>query len=265
MVGRSEQPFEIPEYLVSLANTVIHETGASVAVGAVPELGFDSELKVATGSGEWHHIMFDPAYRQHWMHFMLSGLVKIRRIWQVATDQRVLPVATRERLPESDEQELHDKLGAVVPDEAIAGLSRMMCRGLVRQVTSMPLDIRVEYAISEVYEVHHARQQEYLNQQIHDLEPMFSEAFTLIAPERVYLSGGAMNVALVDASADIAGVRAGPRSQGTRARVPGEQLGAILTSIDDPTYVGDRQAVDRWAEHLGMRDWYAWKSLEEIA
>lgn len=264
MVGRAEQPVEIPEYLVNLAETVVRETNASIAVGAVQGLGFDSEVKVAGGDNAWHHIMFDPAYAQHWMHFMLSGLVKIQRIWRVEPDQRLLPVMVRDQLPEYDELELRGKLGEMVPPETIAGLSKMMYRGLVRQVTSMPFDIRVEYAIARGYDDHTARQHAYLEQQIQDLEPMFSEAFTLMLPDRVYLSGAGMNVSLVDASAEITSTRAGPRSQTTRARPLGEHLSEILRTVNDPTYHGDRQAIDRWAGYLGIRDWYEWKRLDEI-
>lgn len=263
MVRAGAEP-DIPGYARSLVSAVVERTGYPLIVVETPGIGYDSQLGMAGRTQHFHQLAYVPEYRGFLSHFIVNAAVKILRMWDLPPEDRLLPVSeAAKRLPEEDEAELRRKLG-VLPSDVLRSLSGFLYHGTVQQLTSMPLDIRIERTIAEILPEHRDTQHNYLSRQVKDLEPHFLQEIAAVAPDRIYAASTAMNVALAQEAAEIAGVKLGRSCRTTPYRRLGERLRWHLHTVKEPGYRGDMMVTDAWAEELGLRDWYEWRKLDEL-
>jgi len=258
------QSLALPRYLRTLLDQVVDRTGHPLHVSEEGGIGYDSELRLARHGRPYHELAYVPAYRDHRLHFLLSAAVKALRVWEVPPDERFVPATQLGRtLPPEDYQDLRRKVPALSL-HALDDLSQFLYHGITRQLTSMPVDIRVEREIAERFPAHQAEQRAYLQRQVEDLEPTFAPQIAEVSPERLYRASTAMNVVLAEEAAEITGSRPGPLCQGSPHRTLGAKLRELLHAVDDDGYAGDRVLTDLWADELGMRDFYQWVHLDLI-
>ena len=166
-------PRELPEYAQELLSEAITQSGYPLVLVETEGLGYDSQLRMAGHTQPFHAVSYVPAYRRFWVHFIVNAAVKIRRFFELPAQERLVPVSRRgERLPREYEKELRRKLRGP-PEPVLTGLSSFLYEGTVRQLTSMPLDIRVERETADLVPEHKAAQRLYLARQVKDLEPHF--------------------------------------------------------------------------------------------
>lgn len=254
----------LPGYAQELVTNVIKSSGYPVCLAEEDAIGYDFEVRMAGLRQPYHRLACVPAYRDYRLHFLVSAAVKIRRVWDLCPEERLFPVSDAcGRLPEQDRLELQRKLPPMPPDD-FDKFGRFLYQGLTRQLTSMPMDIRVEREIAEEIPQHREAQRAYLSRQVQDLEPTFNPMLARTCPDRLYAASTAMNVVLAEEAADLVDVQAGSGAQQTPHRVLGERLRERLHSIEEPGYVGDRRLTDLWAEELGVRNFYSWVRLDEV-
>jgi len=214
----------LPPYAASLVSTVAIRTGYPIRVTEEEAIGYDSELRIAGRRGPFHEIAVCPDYRDYRLHFLVNGAVKILRFWEVPPEKRLFPASERGKgLPSDDFRELRQKLRCLSPDQ-LEQFGRFLYGGMVRQLTSMPLDIRVERELAETFPEHSDAQRTYLERQVRDLEPHFLPELAEVCPERLYAASTAMNVVLTEEAAEIADVEPGRDFLETPYRPLGEKL-----------------------------------------
>ena len=255
---------DLPEYAKSLVAEVAKQTAFPLVVVEKEGLGYDSQLSMAGKTQPFHLLAYVPWYRQFRLHFIVNSAIKIRRFFELPADERLLPVSEGDkRLPKEYEEELRRKLGGP-PETVLEGLSAFLCEGIVRQLTSMPIDIRVERETAELVPEHKGAQRAYLARQVKDMEPHFMPDIAQVAPDQIYAASSAMNVAFAEEAGEIAAVEPGPMFRQTPHWRLGERLCELLHDVAEPGYRGDRIVTDSWAQELEMRDWYEWKRLDEV-
>lgn len=249
----------LPPYATALVLDVHAKTGYPIQLVPERSLEFDSEVRVARPGQPWHQISSSPEYGQFLTHFLVSGARKILRFYSAPADKRYVPgIVDGRRLPSEDEADLRRRVP--IPDHLVAASSAFLLTGLVRQVTSFPIDLRVESELYEELPEHRPLQRAYLDRQVKDIEPHFDREIADVAPSRVYAASSAMNVVLADEAAELAGTPPGPLARTSPHRAMGTRLRQILRDEKAPGHVGDRYVADRWAEELGVRGWYEWVS-----
>ncbi len=255
---------DLPAYARMLVSEIIDKSGFPLFVVEEDSIGYDSQLTMAGQSQPFHRLTYVSSYREQRLHFLVNAAFKIRRVWTIPPEERLIPVSQRgKRLPRACEDELLQKLREP-PEPLLRGLSTFLYEGIVRQLTSMPMDLRVEREIAEMLSDHREAQRAYLARQVKDLEAHFLPAIADVAPDKIYAASTAMNVVLAEEAAQIAGVDPGPLFQQTPHRRFGEQLRRLLLDVEQPGYRGDRLVTDAWADELGLRDWYEWRRLDEV-
>lgn len=252
----------LPVYLGRLLATVCDRTGRRLVIRAEEGIGYDSELRIARSSSGEHVLAYVPAYAAYWEHFLVSAACKLLRLCDVPAAERLMPARELgRRLPLHEDRELRRKLHGL--DRAhLDSLSSFLYRGTVRQLTSMPLDLRVERDIASTLAEHRERQGAYLRRQVEDLEPHFLPEIATICPTHVYAASTTMNLVLADEAADLAGVEPGPLFQSSVHRPLAARLHEILRATAVPGYAGDRIVTDAWAHELGLDGWYEWVPFE---
>ena len=251
----------LPTYAKSLIYEVVEKTGFPLAVVEEEGIGYDSQLILASKKQPFHKLAYVPLYREYRVHFLVNAACKVNRVWAMPADERLVPVSERgKRLPRDYEEELHNKLQGV-PEPLLFEISAFIYEGVVRQLTSMAMDIRVEQQIAKTLPEHHEAQQAYLARQVKDLETYFLPEIADVTPDRIYAASTAMNVVLTEEAARISGIAPGPMFRQTQHRRLGERLRDLLLAVEQPGYRGDRIATDVWAEELGLQGWYEWERL----
>ncbi len=255
---------ELPDYIGALVSRVVEQSGFPLVVAEKDGIGYDTLLAMAGQTQPYHELTYIPRYRRYRLHFIVNAAFKIRRMSEPPVEERLIPVSERSRrLPNKYEKELRRKLRSP-PAPILAGLSAFLYQGTVRQLTSMPIDIRVERAIADELSEHKPAQRAYLARQVKDLEPHFLPQIAETAPDDIYAACTAMNVVLAEEAAEIAGVKPGPMFRQNPHRKLGERLRDLLHAVEEPGYRGDRLVTDAWASELGLRDWYRWTRLDEV-
>lgn len=253
-----------PAYLQPLLAQVADRTGYPIRLREGEAIGYDSELRIVRPGQATHEVAYVPSFREYRLHFLVSGAYKLLRTLSTDAGPPLLPVGAFDQLlPQADHAELQRKLPDM-PAEDLDTLSRFLRQGITRQLTSMPMDIRVEREIAEQLPEHREMQQAYLRRQVADLEPTFSPELARVSPERAYLASTAMNVVLAEEAAELTGTPPGPACKRSVARPTGECLRTMLHELTVPGYEGDRLLTDQWAYELGLRELYEWAPARSL-
>ncbi|MCK6478677.1 MAG: hypothetical protein L6R43_00595 [Planctomycetes bacterium] len=138
--------------------------------------GFDSEIRVATERDPAHVLAYQAPYRAYRDHFLVTASYKLLRLWDAAPEERMFPAIIGNRLPTGWHAQLERGLRGSLSEEEIAGVSAMLHVGVIRQVHSFPVDLRVEREVAATLPEHADRQRAYFARQVQDLLPHFSLA-----------------------------------------------------------------------------------------
>lgn len=240
-----------------LVDRVRAETGYTLLVSSVPELEFDSELRIARQGQPYHSLAYQAAYASHRDHFIINACTKILRFW--SDEQRLVPIGTTEELEAAQECEFEEKLEPSMQSLA-RPVSRYLAQALVRQLTSFPLDLRVEQAIRRSYPEHRVHQATYLRRQVREFLPTLSEAHLRYAPDVTWKASTALNIAFATIAADLINDTPPRAMRGHQSYPAATRLAAAFYQLDD-TAAGDRALTDTWARHLGLERTYRWDHL----
>lgn len=180
---------------------------------------FKPPTLVARRSQPFHEIAYVPQYREFGLHFLVSGCAKVLRFCELPAEEVYFPSSIRGlRLPPEDELELKRKV-PYLPASEVPKVSQFLREGLVRQATSMPMDIRVERELAERIPEHKGAQRAYLEMQVRDLEEAFDPAVEEVTPSAVHRASTGMSLAWPKRLANSAASH--PGSSCSRVRTSG--------------------------------------------
>ena len=256
----------LPPYCLALLDEVRSLSGRPLRIIEEPGgLEFDSEIRMARRGETEHVLSYRPEYRAYRAHFAVSSALKVLRQYREPPELRLMPyVDPSARLPDDEERVLRQcPLLSGLPVADVRAVSSFMHQGLLRQLTSFPVDLRVEREIAPTLPEHAGRQQAYFRRQVADLVPHFAPELERLAPPRTYRAISAMNVVLGIVAAEIGGVPEHPVFRGSPHRTLGEALHDDLHAIRAPGRVGDYALTDRWAEQLGLWSAYHWAIADD--
>jgi hypothetical protein len=135
--------------------------------------------------------------------------------------------------------------------------------GLMTQLRSMPIGIRIDEWIHETYPGLRAAQRASIDAQQRQNAQVLSPQIRQMAPPTIYNPNVAMNAAyarFADRLLENPAYSVPYHSAGFLEG--GEKLLAIMESIPSDA-VHDRALVDAWAEELGINDWVQWLPITD--
>lgn len=254
----------LPAYATELVERATQQSGFPLHVEERGGIGYDSILKFGTRERSFHEVSYVPLYRGYRIHFIVNAARKILRFWEAPLEDRLVPAYERGRgLPQQDLRDLRQKVPENAPEHVLEELSTFLYEGLTRQLTSMPLDLRIERELHVLLPDHRPLQREYLERQRRDIEVLFHPGMAEVSPRRLYGASTAMNVVLADEVAEMTGLPSGSFLEASHYRSEGKRLGEILREVTEPGIRGDRIVTDRWAQELEMEDWYVWRKYDD--
>jgi hypothetical protein len=150
---------------------------------------------------------------------------------------------------------------ARLPDAAVSQLVTQLYDGLVIQLRSYPIGLRIDHWLYDAYPDFHDGQRASIERQQRDNLTALSPEVRAFAPKAVWEANVAMNAAYAifcDRLFDTKAFAIPWRSTGLEKR--GRRLLDIAQSVPDDA-AHDRQLVDAWATELGLDGWYQWVPL----
>jgi hypothetical protein len=253
-----------------LITQVEGQTSRSIEIRADPAIrGRGRAIYAVTDPDPTRHlILCDPAEARHLDHLVAHECGHIKRFAESRPEERVVPViaaghrasAARQLLPE-----LSRLVESGVPERAIADILPMWLGGILTQVADTPSDIWIERWLWREHPLLRARQVESLREQVKNGTLALRPVIAAFTPEPVWRASNSMNYALARTTSALVG-----RPDliepywGTPAQKLGEELLEIVEARGDAGLAGDRAVSDRWAETLGVREWFDWRALEAV-
>ncbi len=149
-----------------------------------------------------------------------------------------------------------------LPETVRADLAQQLVDGLLTQLRSYPIGMRIDQWIHDEFPALDGLQRDAVARQQRDNLSVLQPETRKLAPKPVRDANAAMNAAYAifcDRVFGKAGYAIPYRSAGYEKR--GRALLDIMESIpDDPA--SDRALVDAWGEELGLADWYQWAPMQ---
>lgn len=238
----------------------VHEvTGRPVVVDIDPSLKLIASARVARGSAPAHLISYNPAISATADYAICFQCGFILRTFAPPADQRFDLGGSWQGRNEMEEllaEHLRQSTLSSLPEEVKSNLRDRMFDGLMRQLRSVPVGLRIDSWISAQYPELARQQRAMIERQLKENMASLGTEVRRLAPARVFDANVGMNSAYAAywSRAWSDPTQLSPyKAVGTMA--DGE---ALLKSFDeipaDPS--NDRHLIETWGDRLGLSGWF---------
>ncbi len=199
-------------------------------------------------------------------HIVAHEVGHLLRLHQVPEAERLMPAVTensRRAAAERVVPQAFERLGPAFGVNQMAQLFNIWYGGLASQLSSFPADLRIEAWIHQRFPGLRGAQRKSLVEEVSRALPSFMPQVVAFTPEVVYQPTMAMNAAQAIQVAELYGL---PHFLEPFARFgfvePGQELLQLAMEPQDRGHRSDMEAINRWAEKLGLVGWFEWRPYE---
>jgi hypothetical protein len=136
--------------------------------------------------------------------------------------------------------------------------------GIIKQVTSMPVDMRIEKWIYEKYPDLRKVQMISLDRQIRDNAQSLSKKVSQYAPKKIYEANNYMNYAFALFMELLIGKKYTAPYRNTPYTGLGSRLADLVIKSEDMGYGQDIEIINQWTDMIGLKGWYYWTDFEDV-
>ena len=235
-------------------------TAKPVHLQAVPDLPSLANVKIARGSAPAHLVSYRPG-AQGADYALASQFGSILRIYQTPHEQRA-DFVFKETGRDSVRKSLAGPNGTLkpynLPDAVVKRATDDMFDGLMTQLRSLPVEMRLSVWLREAYPSLHDAQARFFADEHKRAAQALSPQVRTMTPPTIFSGNAAMNAAYALFCDRLLGrplYGVAYRSTGLADR------GQALLDLWDQTpsdAAHDRALMDAWGNELGLTDWYTW-------
>ncbi len=255
----------VPKETTDVLKRVEEESGIPVEVTSDPSLSTLASIRIARAPATHHVLTYNPTRPGVEYHIAYQcGFVL--RLFENPSGERYEFGGTE--AGRKTVQELLTEQGGVakklrLPKAAVKQLADQFFDGLLTQLRSYPIGMRIDQWIRETYPALHEAQEASVDRQQRDNAQALNPQIRQMSPPLVFSGNASMNAAYALFCERLLGrgqYVIPYRSVGFEAS--GRSLLEIWDRIPpDPRH--DRDLVDSWAEELEVSDWYRWVPLAQ--
>ena len=235
---------------------LIEKRGMSVPVVA----------KVAKADMPAHLLYLDRTQNDLAYHAIAHECVHILRLFEVADDKKIVPIATpemRENALDSLDEDIME-LSSAFSDDNIKKMCDFWYDSIIRQLTNFPPDIMVEKWLYKYYPELRPVQMQAIKQQAEFAIGGLQREVRELTPEIIYQSANTMNYTYFHILGKHFELELDAPFQNTHFEKEGQKLVAITEDGYQDNYEGDIAMIHLWAQFLGLADWFAWIDLQSV-
>ena len=257
--------------LMDVISEIEHETGRKIDIQASRAIRDRARAVYVVSDPDptRHLIIYDPRFERYLNHLVAHECGHIVRFASATPKDQTLAkttAASRARAAQQLLPNLRRLVDSGLPEGALSDLLPIWLGGTITQLADTPSDIHIERWIWErLEEIRDAQEASLLSQMKANAASMRAvvAAFT---PELVWTASNAMNYVSAKAYARLLDrpelVRPYRR---TAIEKLGEELFEMFKEAPGDGLAADRQVSDRWAEGLGLSDWFEWTTLNLVS
>lgn len=233
-------------------------TGKPVVVEADPALQLHATLVRARGEAPFHVVRYRASFEPERPYLVSYQCGFMLRAAQSPPDARFDLTATPHGKAET-ERLLKDHFrlkNRTLPGPMLHGLRDQLANGLLLQLRSIPVGLRVDAWIASTYPALHELQRAAVARQLQENAQVLRPEVREIAPERIIGASVSMNAAFAAFFSRLWSERHVTEPYRTAGFLDrGEVLLRHLDSTP-PDPANDRQLIDAWGKALQLEGWY---------
>jgi hypothetical protein len=250
----------------AILDRVKKETGKNVEFIEKNDLTTYAALKMARKNMTSHIIVYKKKHDEIINHLVAHECGHILRMFAVPEEKRLIPYSDdvlKLKALEQIETEI-TVLSKVLPFEQLAGIINLWYTGIIRQVTNHPPDIMIERWLYNDYPTLRPYQKKSIEKQLNESLEGLNAAASKITPKTILEASNIMNYAFFRMLGLHFGTNFIRPYNNTTYVNRGKELAAVIEKEYIDTYEGDIQMANRWAQLLGLADWFKWRDFEDI-
>jgi len=236
----------------------LHElSGKPVLVQADPTLKTLSTIRIARGPAPVHVVLYNPASASFADYLIAYQCGFAIRIFQLPESDR-FDLTSSYRGQRDSEKLVNEKAqqsDLPLNKAGRLGLRDQMLNGLLIQLRSVPIGLRIDHWIASTYPALKDQQAISIRRQLNDNLESLRPEIKRFAPEQIHRANVSMNAAFAAFWSRLWGeAMLNAPYKATGHFGTGEELLADLDRL--PQEAGsDRALMETWAERLGIRSW----------
>ena len=243
----------------SIAERVEQVTGNEIDFRLKPKLRVRARTSMARESMDRHVIFFNPNQAPHLSHVLAHESARILRMHATPPEQRQVPASTPETL-QTARDEIRGQ-AQFLPEQLQHEMIDRWIHGLITQVTSQPIDVRIEEWLFHNYPGLREEQKRSLRTETRTITANISPDVRRTTPDTIFKRSNALNYAYLD---HIGGIMERSFTSKFRQHPEIVALGETISGILDNNAVSDHHLVNRIAAAVQVRDWFIWLDFEDI-
>lgn len=231
-----------------------------------PDLPTLAMVKIARESMPFHLIYYKNISPGNIDHLIAHECGHIYRMMSVPVEYRKIPASNmknRQIAANKIENELFS-LSRDIPVEKISSLFEIWFTGIIKELTNLPVDMRIEKWIYDTYPELRKAQKITIDKQIRENVQGLSENIKKMTPVFVYDTSNVMNYAFASFMESLIGKKYTTPYKRTKYPEVGAKLVKLLSDTKDQGYEQDIEIINKWANILGLTDWFYWTDFEDV-
>ena len=250
----------------SIFDRVKEETGKGFEFVEKNDLTTFAAVKMARRNMPSHLIFYKRKHDEIINHLVAHECGHILRMFKTPEEKRLIPysdITIKGSALGQIENEIIE-LSHVLPIDNLSQLINIWYEGTIRQVTNQPPDIMIEKWLFDDYPALRPFQKKSIEKQLSESLVALKDSVRQITPKTILDASNIMNYAFFR----LLGLHFGTNFIRPYNNTPYINQGKELSNITEEEYVntyeGDIQMANRWAQFLGLVDWYKWRDFEDI-
>jgi hypothetical protein len=247
-----------------LIASVEEVSGYRVTIDTIDGIQENAQMISARPGNPFHLIRVNTAHRRYADYIVAVQCGMLLVMW---SDPSKVPelVPDRAKCDYWGKRWSGSKPMASLPPESALRMANLYLQGLIQQLHSLPMEIRVARLCFESCPGLREMQHELLTAHLRQLSEIFSPKIRQQLPQELFEKGAAMNAALAKAWGELAESRLPVIPyEATGYLEKGENLLAVIDTLPENTSENHVMTVDSWAEQLGMGSLFGWKYTNRI-
>jgi Flp pilus assembly protein TadD, contains TPR repeats len=221
-------------------------------------------IRIARKNDDKHLIYYKKEHDEHLQHIIAHECGHAIRLLNAKEGDRVVPASTKENqnIAYSEMEDDIIVLSKQIPEAKLSQLLDMLYKGVIRQVTNLPVDFMIEKWLYDVYPNLREYQFKSLKKQADESVAALSNEVRKITPRKLYNVSNIFNYAylrLLGFHIDCNFVRP---YNGTEFLKSGKKLAERTKREQEDSFLGDIRIINTWAEIAGIQKWFEWVSFE---
>lgn len=257
-------------HLIDAVHTILdrvkEETGKNVEFIEKNDLTTFAAVKMARRTMPSHMVFYRKQHDELINHLVAHECGHLLRMFAVPEEKRLTPY-TDDTLKLNAFSKIETEIIALaktIPIERLSGILSLWYTGIIRQVTNQPPDIMIERWLYDEYPTLRPYQKKSIEQQLSQGIEGLNDAVCKITPKTIFEASNIMNYAFFR----MLGLHFGTNFIRLYNNTPyvnrGKELATVIEKEYINTYEGDIQMANRWAQILGLADWFKWRGFEDI-